>query len=575
MSGSWTTFQPPSGVGQFSCESMLLLTDGSVLVHQTGDKNWLRLTPDGGGNYATGHWSDLLQMANTRQFSSSGVLKDGRVYVLGGEFSDAGGDTPLGELFDPGTNAWQPLTKPSGFNFIQGDASGAVLPDGRVLLGNLQSTSPPFKTAIWDPATDAWTVAGSHFGTLTADTKQSNCNEETWTLLPDGSVLTVNTFRPPFAERYVPWLDEWVSAGQTPSPLPITTFVDPQGTRVSVFEIGPAILLPDGRVFAIGATGQTALYTPAVLRGRLTVRPESWSPGPVFPPDTSAGAVWPTLTASDAPAVLQTNGRVLCMAGSLYETAGPPKDYYSRNMSFYEYWPTTNTLLPFPTPPFPAANAPDTWVARFLLLPTAQILLTTQSATIWLYTPDSASNDPVPSWRPKITACPTTLALGWGYTISGTQLNGLSQAVSYGDDAQTATNFPIIQLSNAEGDVKYLPTSNFSTMAVATGPSTVSASFDVTGPVAVGAWRLAVIANGIASEPVEVEVVAAPEDCLGLVQSIQKMLSDRGPKLTVAQEAAIRAQLGTCYREGHLTQAQYDQAVRELGEINTVAATDP
>ena len=56
------------------------------------------------------------------------------------------------------------------------------------------------------------------------------------------------------------------------------------------------------------------------------------------------------------------------------------------------------------------------------------------------------------------------LALGRGYTISGTQLNGLSQAVSYGDDAQTATNYPIVQLSNAEGDVKYLPTSNFSTM---------------------------------------------------------------------------------------------------------------
>ena len=90
----------------------------------------------------------------------------------------------------------------------------------------------------------------------------ADCDEETWNLLPDGSVLTVNTNNPPHAERYIPSIDEWVSAGTTPNSLVLYLITDPTGLEVSVDEIGPAILLPDGRLFAIGGTGQTALYTP-------------------------------------------------------------------------------------------------------------------------------------------------------------------------------------------------------------------------------------------------------------------------------------------------------------------------
>lgn len=226
-------------------------------------------------------------MANSREYFSSAVLNDGRVYVIGGEYSSAGSDTPLGEIFDPGTDMWEPLPKPAEFNFIQGDASAAVLADGRVLLGNLQTVSLPgdgqpfgFSTALWDPATGEWTVAGGAFGTLITDTKKSNCNEETWTLLPDGSVLTVATLDPPITQRYIPSLDEWVSTGTTPSDLPLTTVTDPAGVTVGVFEIGPAILLPDGRVFAIGATGQTALYTPPPAGSDPTTTPGTWDPGP-------------------------------------------------------------------------------------------------------------------------------------------------------------------------------------------------------------------------------------------------------------------------------------------------------
>lgn len=179
---------------------MILLTDGSVLIHSPYGKQWRRLTPDSQGKYESGTWSGALNMTNTRQFFASGVLMDGRVFAIGGEISDAGSDTPLAEIFDPLTNTWSPMNKPASFNWINGDAAGCVLADGRVLLGDLLSS----RTAIWDPVSDTWTEAGLAFGASITPTKVGRTNEETWTLLPDGTVLAVEVFNAPAAEKYVP-----------------------------------------------------------------------------------------------------------------------------------------------------------------------------------------------------------------------------------------------------------------------------------------------------------------------------------------------------------------------------------
>jgi hypothetical protein len=510
--GKWTTFEPPSKFGSFNSETMLLLTDGSVLFHQSEGENWLRLTPDGEGNYKSGEWSGLLKMANSRQFFSSGILKDGRVYVVGGEVSNAGGDTPLAEIFDPQTNEWSKLAKPASFGYIQGDASGCILPDGRVLMGDLQ-TGPPF-TALWDPVTNVWTEAGTNFGAK-ADTKRSNCNEETWTLLPDGSVLAVATLNAPKAERYVPSLDEWVPAGETPSNLVLTEITDPEKVNVSISEIGPAILLPSGEVFAIGGTGQTALYTqPSKPAGE-----GKWTGAEAFPADKSKGAVWPTLTVSDGPAVLLPNGNVLCVAGRLFEKIErnekgeiTSRDYFSEQAQLFQFNPSSGSIKAFSPQPFSTSSAPETWPCRFLLLPTGQVLLTTQGREIFLYTPEASENKPKASWRPKLENPPTTLVPGHVYTLEGTQLNGLSQANSYGDDAQMATNYPLVRLTNSKGKVEYLRTFNFSTQGVATEGASVSAEFEVPPKLAPGAWSMVAIANAIESEPVEVEV--SQQDCL-------------------------------------------------------------
>ena len=166
-----------------------------------------------------------------------------------------GGDTPLGEVYDPVGNSWSVLTaldKPSSVSFVDGDAASMVLFDGRILFGGASGSS---QTAIWSPASSSWVVSGTAFGTK-PNTKQGSCDEESWTLLTDGSVLTVNVNiggaqSPTSAERYIPAQDIWVTtAGALPVTLPLTTLqnttVTPP-TTVQIFEIGPSMLRNDGQ----------------------------------------------------------------------------------------------------------------------------------------------------------------------------------------------------------------------------------------------------------------------------------------------------------------------------------------
>src|SRR5664279_1274136 len=119
---SWTNL---AGVPAFTPETMLLMTDGTVLVHDSSGTDWHRLQPDSNGEYDSAGvvWLGPFPMANSRQFFASGVVADGRVYVVGGEYfngSATPNNSPLGEIFDPLTNTWSALAKPAAFNFVQG-----------------------------------------------------------------------------------------------------------------------------------------------------------------------------------------------------------------------------------------------------------------------------------------------------------------------------------------------------------------------------------------------------------------------------------------------------------------------
>ncbi|MFN7983783.1 MAG: fibronectin type III domain-containing protein [Vicinamibacterales bacterium] len=100
--------------------------------------------------------------------------------------------------------------------------------------------------------------------------------------------------------------------------------------------------------------------------------------------------------------------------------------------------------------------------------------------------------------------------LAWLVVISGTQFNGLSQGAAYGDDWQSATNYPIVRITNvATGHVMFAKTHDHSSMGVATGSLVVSTTFDVPASIETGASTIEVIANGIPSAKTNISVQSA------------------------------------------------------------------
>ena len=286
----------------------------------------------------------------------------------------------------------------------------------------------------------------------------------------------------------------WSSAGIAPDPLVLL-----KKGAVTYDETGPALLRPDGTVFASGGVGFNDIYDTS--NG-------TWSSGPSFPTivDTyhagscSISSKTEQLVAADAPAALLPDGNVLIAPGPVDSLSAcewvPPS-------VFFEFDGTSLTQVAQPS----LASQVPSYVGRLLVLPTGQVMYTNNADTIELYT---ESGTPNPSWAPTITnSPPTVMAGGTNYSISGTQFNGLSQAVSYGDDYQAATNFPLVRITNnATGHVFYARTHGHSTMAVATGNATVSTMFDVPAGIEGGASTLVVVANGIASSSVAVNVIA-------------------------------------------------------------------
>jgi hypothetical protein len=483
MSGTWQSLvrQPT-----FNTSTMLLLTDGRVMVQEEGTQHWHALTADGSGSYINGTWSDLSDMSTWRRYYASGVLRDGRVIVCGGEDSGLGSDTTRCEIYDPTNDTWTTIASPPGWTMV-GDASSCVLPDGRFMIGALPSGA----CAVYDPVADAWAAAAA---------KAVRANEETWILLPDNTIISPQCFPPFKSEKYLIATNSWQDEGSLP-----VTLVDP-----IMNEIGPAMLLYTGSVIYFGAAnsgghGKTVLYRPPAspaLQG-------TWTAGPDIP--VVGGN---TIVCNDCPASLLPNGKVL-FAAAPFEN-----DTWGSPIVFFEYDPIANSITQAPTP---SNNNALLYLSRQMLLPTGQVLFSPSSTNIQCYIPDGNPED---VWRPTIASVQPTTPYLYEYVLVGTQLNGWSQANVYGDDCSPATNYPLVQLRQVvTGDVYFARTHNFSTMAVATGTSTQSLRFDLPS-IPDGQYDLRVIANGISSAKVDfywsrpkpgfIDAVAKPDfDFLG------------------------------------------------------------
>jgi len=405
-------------------------------------------------------------------------MTTGKVLFLGGEYENNNQtpvDSNVGAIFGPtGTSTFTRLSTGPGWTLI-GDAASVVLPNGKLMVGNCCNN----QQALFDPNKLTWTLTGPG--------KLDNNSEEGWTLLPNGKVLTIDTQSldskgNETAELYSYQTGTWSRTGSLPPHNSLSNRCFGVNT---VPELGPSVLRPDGTVWATGANGLTAIYN---------YKTGQWTPGPVFPPSSAGGQDG----VCDGPAAVLPNGRALVMTSRINNNAAgnPPAD-------FYEFDGTTINSVPGPP------NAPNdaSFYGRMLVLPTGNILFTDGSQDVEIFEPaDTTFNN---AWQPTVTSFPATVTPGHHYVIKGTQFTGLTQGAYYGDDAQAATNFPLVRLTvdggALNGEVFYARTYNLPS-GVATGTKIVQCTFVVPSSMPQGSARLEVVANGIPSNPVMVTI---------------------------------------------------------------------
>jgi hypothetical protein len=484
-------WQPLTDQPTFAPGTMLLESDGSVLVHEEQETGattaWYKLTPDSKGNYADGTWSEIASMPRgyAPEYFASAILPDGRMLVEGGEyngFSPEGVWTNQGAIYDPVRNSWRRVSPPPGWESI-GDAESDVLANGTFMLAQpCQDCTSASGTLTTDDA--LFNAGGLSWTVIPGQGKNDPNDEEGWTLEPSGQLLTVDTWLTPTTELFTPTSLTWSSAGNT-----VGSPVDSPEV-----EIGPQVEMPGGNTFVVGAgtsseiapetctthkPAATALYDYA--QGR-------WLKGPSIP--TMEGMQYDS---ADGPGSVLPDGNVLFDVSPCV---------YSAPLAFDLYDAATNSITPVKDVPNAANDS--TYYTRMLALPNGQVLFNDGSNKMELYT---AGGTPNPEWAPAIASLSST-ALKPGKTagLSGTQLAGLDQGAAYGDDVQDATNFPLVRITNSQsGVVTYARTSNWSSVSVA--PDAFSSTeFTVPKTTPVGASTLVVVANGIASQPVEVTI---------------------------------------------------------------------
>ena len=219
---------------------------------------------------------------------------------------------------------------------------------------------------------------------------------------------------------------------------------------------------------------------------------------------------------SDGPAALLPNGNVLIMGAPGRDT-GP--------VTFLELTPSPDNALVKVSSTLGASNLAGSSYGQMLVLPTGQVLFIPNRCSgcdLEVYTPINQAYDS--SWSPVICSgsCSGTRTVynDTANTISGLRFNGMSQASAFGDEYQSATNYPLVRITEPPACigqycfpplVHYCRTHDHSYMGVASGDLPVLTKFDCPDVPSGTKGVLEVVANGIPSNPMQ--VVVGPTPC--------------------------------------------------------------
>jgi hypothetical protein len=460
VAGTWTLltngFPGNTSDSNFGPGTALLLTDGSVVMHNNCTPNWYRLIPDLFGNYPTGTWSAFALGDNSPLapmigsgtapdgygplFFASAVLPDGRLIVQGGEYDGSvvancgnlpNGNPPestKGSLYNPQTNTWSAVPAPNGWTAI-GDSNSMVLGPNNLtgvysafsyMLGNNLSSQQAVATIAPIPGTAVtWTATGTG--------KADANSEEGWIWLPNGELVTVDTQNGTNTEIFNPATGAWTTAGNTPA------FLGKAPAPCCVPEMGPGLGTGFGIAVQFGANNLTAVFTLALPH---------WTAGPSFAS---------TQEILDGPAALLPNGSILVQT-SIAQEGGPDL--------FWEFGGATVqnpgglTSIPVPNPTCAPSTNLGTNNSRMVVLPSGQILWDAgqgglNCTSIYLPNPGDGSPSQLQAPAPGIaTISNTNLFRGNTYTLTGSLFKGVSQGAMFGNDAQSASNYPMVQITN-------------------------------------------------------------------------------------------------------------------------------
>jgi hypothetical protein len=457
--GGWTQLatQPNDSIG-----ICLLLPDGTVLA-EGSNANWWQLKPDNKGQYVNGQWCQRQSSTWGLQDGSTAVLKNGNVFVGGGE--NGNGSSQV-EIFNTASGSWSIAVNPTYFGGIS-DGNAMQLSDGRIMIYPPNST-----TYIFDP--------GNNTFSQTTGAPLNGLSETSWVKLPNDDVLVIDSGNvspgATTAEIYNPSTGYWqnaITGGTVPNIWPDVT-----GTG-KVSEMGPAFLLPNGNAIFFGGNGVTAVYSNGI-----------WSQCATLPYG---------LGMKDAPGAMMADGRILlavCPTGNNADVndingVGPT--------TFYEYDYTANGgaggYIPTSSPGGGISGRAQ--ALKMLDLPDGTVLLSPGGNQLYVYQPDGP---PLPAGKPGISSI--TLNGNGSYHLTGTQLNGISGGAAYGDNEQMDSNYPLVRLTDGAGKKYYARTHDWSSTSVQTGNRSVTTEFDLPPGLTIpGNYSLEVVANGIPSDP--------------------------------------------------------------------------